>query len=167
MTLTGFVACATSGRIKPAPQDTDVARPTNEGAAPSPSIQFDGKGANFTPWLRLMTAQIRRNWSIPEAVLSSKGRVVVTFHVHRDGAITRILVLKPFPVTPFNQSAFHAIAASSPFAALPAEYPDESAFFTVTFYFNEPPLERTGQKNQIRSRSDTSRTSIAHSPRVL
>ena len=149
MTLTGFVACATSGRLKPAPQDADVARPTDEGAAPSPSIQFDSKGANFTPWLRLMTAQIRRNWFIPEAALSSKGRVVVTFHVHRNGAITKILVLKPSSVTSLNASAFHAIAASSPFAALPAEYLDESAFFTVTFHFNEPPLERAGQRNQI------------------
>ena len=99
-----------------------------------------------------MTAQIRKNWMIPETALSSKGRVVVKFHVRGDGAITKILVLKPSSVISFNQSAYHAIAASSPFPALPAEYPDESAFFTVTFHFNEPPLERTGQK--IRSARD-------------
>jgi TonB family protein len=147
VTLAAFVACATSGRIKPAPQGAGTARPTDEGPATSPSIQFDGKGANFTPWLRLTTAQIRRNWYIPEEALSRKGRVVVTFHVHRNGAITKILVLKPSAVTSFNGSAFHAIAASSPFAALPVEYPEESAFFTVTFYFNEPSLEGTGQRN--------------------
>lgn len=152
MTLAGFVACATGSRIEPAPQSADVARPTAGGTAPSPSIQFDGKGANFTPWLRLTTAQIRRNWFIAEADLRSKGRVVVTFHVHRNGAITNILVLKPSSVTSFNASAFGAIAASSPVAALPTEYPGESAFFTVTFYFNERPLERTGQK--IRSARD-------------
>ena len=131
-----------------------MARPTDEGAAPGPSIQFDG---NFTPWLRLMTAQIRKNWMIPQAALSSKGRVVVTFHVHRNGAITDILVLKPSSVTSFNASAFHAIAASSPVAALPAEYPGESAFFTVTFYFNDSSFERMGQRNQIRSASGVSR----------
>lgn len=113
-----------------------------------------------------MTAHVRRNWYIPEGVLSRRGRVVVTFHVHRNGAITELLVLKPSSVTSFNESAFHAIAASNPFAALPPEYPEESAFFTVTFYFNEPPLEGTGQRNQIRSISGVSRTSMADAPRA-
>ena len=51
----------------------------------APSIQFDTKGVEFGPWLRRFVAQIRRNWFIPYAAMSMRGRVVVTFFVHKDG----------------------------------------------------------------------------------
>jgi TonB family protein len=113
-----------------------------QGGAPDenfPSIQFDAKGVEFGPWLRRFVAQIRRNWFIPYAAMTMKGHVVVTFYVHKDGRITDLQVLKPSSVDAFTRSAFNALAASNPTAALPPEYPDEKAFFTVTFYFNETP----------------------------
>ncbi len=105
----------------------------------APSIQFDTKGVEFGPWLRRFVAQIRRNWFIPYAAMSMHGRVVVTFFVHKDGRITDVQVIGPSPVDSFNRSAQNAILASTPTVALPPEYPDEKAFFTVTFYFNETP----------------------------
>ena len=113
-----------------------------QGGAPNenfPSIQFDAKGVEFGPWLRRFVAQIRRNWFIPYAAMTMKGHVVVTFYVHKDGRITALQVLKPSSVDAFTNSAFNALAASNPTAALPPEYPDDKAFFTVTFYFNETP----------------------------
>jgi TonB family protein len=113
-----------------------------QGGAPDknfPSIQFDAKGADFGPWLRRFVAQIRRNWFIPYAAMSEKGHVVVTFNVHRDGRITDLQVMKPSLVQAFTHSAHNAIAASNPTLALPPEYPDSKAFFTVTFFFNETP----------------------------
>lgn len=104
-----------------------------------PSIQFDSKGVDFGPWLRRFVAQIRRNWFIPYAAMTMKGHVVVTFNIHRDGRITDLQVIKPSGVDAFTNSAFNAIAASNPTLALPPEYPDSKAFFTVTFYFNESP----------------------------
>jgi TonB family protein len=112
------------------------------GGAPDqnfPSIQFDSKGVEFGPWLRRFIAQIRRNWFIPYAAMTMKGHVVVTFNVHRDGRITDLKVIKPSSVDAFTNSAFNALAASNPTVALPPEYPDDRAFFTVTFYFNETP----------------------------
>lgn len=73
------------------------------------------------------------------AAMRSKGHVVVTFYVNRDGAITDLAVLRPSPIASFNNSAYHAVASSSPLPPLPSAYPDESAFFTMTFYFNETP----------------------------
>lgn len=105
----------------------------------SSSIQFDTKGVDFGPWLRRFVAQIRRNWFIPYAAMTLHGHVVVTFNVHRDGRITDLAVLKPSGVDAFNNSAHNAIAASNPTLALPVEYPDDRAFFTVTFFFNENP----------------------------
>jgi TonB family protein len=113
-----------------------------QGGAPNenfPSIQFDAKGVEFGPWLRRFIAQIRRNWFIPYAAMTMKGHVVVTFHVHKDGRITDLQVMKPSSVDAFTNSAYNALAASNPTVALPPEYPDSKAFFTVTFYFNETP----------------------------
>ena len=113
-----------------------------QGGAPDanfPSIQFDSKGVEFGPWLRRFIAQIRRNWFVPYAAMTMKGHVVVTFNVHKDGRITDLSVVKPSSVDAFTNSAFNALAASNPTVALPPEYPDDRAFFTVTFYFNETP----------------------------
>lgn len=103
----------------------------------APSIQFDTKGVEFGPWLRRFIAQIRRNWFIPYAAMSLRGHVVVTFFVHKDGRVTDLKVLKPSTVDAFTNSAYNAMAASNPTQPLPNEYPDDRAFFTVTFYFNE------------------------------
>jgi TonB family protein len=105
----------------------------------APSIQFDTKGVEFGPWLRRFVAQIRRNWFIPYAAMTMRGHVVVTFFVHKDGRITEVSVLKPSAVDAFTLSARNAIVASNPTVPLPPEYPDDRAFFTVTFYFNENP----------------------------
>ncbi|CAN5879683.1 hypothetical protein BH24ACI5_BH24ACI5_24030 [soil metagenome] len=113
-----------------------------QGGAPDanfPSIQFDSKGVEFGPWLRRFIAQIRRNWFVPYAAMTMRGHVVVTFNVHKDGRITDLKVVKPSSVDAFTNSAFNALAASNPTIALPPEYPDDRAFFTVTFYFNETP----------------------------
>ena len=108
-----------------------------------PSIQFDTKGVDFGPWMRRFIAQIRRNWMIPYAAMSMRGHVVLTFNVHKDGRITDIAILRPSSIDAFNRSAQNAIFTTNPTVPLPPEYPDEKAFFTVTFFFNEtPPTER-------------------------
>ncbi len=109
----------------------------------APSIQFDTKGVEFGPWLRRFVAQIRRNWFIPYAAMTMHGRVVVTFYVHKDGRITDVQVARPSPIDAFNRSAQNAVLASTPTLSLPPEYPDDKAFFTVTFYFNETPTSQT------------------------
>jgi TonB family protein len=108
----------------------------------APSIQFDSKGVDFGPWLRRFVAQIRRNWFIPYAAMSMHGHVVVTFYVGKDGRITELKVLRPSSVEAFNHSAYGALVASNPTQPLPPEYPDDRAFFTVTFFFNEDPGTR-------------------------
>jgi TonB family protein len=105
----------------------------------APFIQFDTKGVEFGPWLRRFVAQIRSNWFIPYAAMSMRGHVVVTFNVHKDGRITDVAIAKPSRIDSFTKSAQNAILASNPTVPLPPEYPEERAFFTVTFYFNENP----------------------------
>jgi TonB family protein len=109
------------------------------GNQEDPFINFDTKGVEFGPWIARFVAQVRRNWFIPMAAMSMHGRVVITFFVHKDGRITDVTVARPSTVDAFTLSARNAILASNPTVPLPAEYPDDKAFFTVTFFFNENP----------------------------
>jgi TonB family protein len=102
-------------------------------------IQFDSKGADFGPWLRRFIAQVKSNWFIPSAAMMMKGHVVITFNVHRNGSITDIEVKGPSGIDAFDRAAVNALLTSNPTQALPPDYPSESAFFTVTFLYNEEP----------------------------
>lgn len=110
-----------------------------DSGAFGPAIQFDTKGVEFGPWIRRFIAQVKRNWLIPYAAMTMKGRVVMTFNVHKDGAITDLNVVGPSPVEAFNNAAYGALASSNPTQPLPPEYPTDQAFFTVTFFYNEQP----------------------------
>ena len=113
--------------------------PGGGGGQFGPNIQFDTKGVEFGPWIRRFIAQVKRNWIIPYAAMSMKGHVVITFNVHKDGAITDLSVVGPCPVESFNSAALGALSGSNPTQPLPPEYPSERAFFTVTFFYNETP----------------------------
>jgi TonB family protein len=102
-------------------------------------IQFDSKGADFGPWLRRFIAQVKSNWFIPSAAMLLKGHVVITFNVHRNGAITDIEVKAPSGIDAFDRAAVNALLTSNPTQQLPPDYPSDSAFFTVTFLYNEEP----------------------------
>jgi TonB family protein len=108
-------------------------------------IQFDSKGVEFGPWLRRFVAQVKRNWFIPSAAMMLKGHVVITFNVHKDGAITDIEVKGPSGVDAFDRAAVNALVGSNPTQPLPPEYPVDKAFFTVTFLYNEMPPGQYGQ----------------------
>jgi TonB family protein len=102
-------------------------------------LQFDTKGVEFGPWIRRFVSQVRRNWFVPMAAMSMRGRVVITFNVHRNGALTDVTVIRPSEIESFNTAAVNALLASNPTTPLPPEYPDDKAFFTVTFFYNESP----------------------------
>ena len=106
-----------------------------------PAIQFDTRGVEFGPWIRQFIAQVKRNWYsiMPYAAYTMKGHVVITFNVHKTGDLTDLNVVGPCPIGAFNTAAFGALTASNPTKPLPPEYPDEKAFFTVTFFYNEQP----------------------------
>jgi TonB family protein len=135
----GVLAEAIRNVQKYAPRDSYVNLQGGADQDFAPSIQFDTKGVEFGPWLRRFIAQIRRNWFIPMAAMTLKGHVSVTFFVDKNGRIAELKVLRPSGIDAFNNSAYNALAASNPTQPLPPEYPDDRAFFTVTFYFNENP----------------------------
>lgn len=119
-------------------QQQSFDNPTGSGDSQG-LIQFDSKGVDFGPWLRRFVAQVKRNWFVPQAAMIMKGHVVITFNVHRNGALTDIDVKKPSSIESFNLAAVNALMSSNPTQPLPPEYPSDSAFFTVTFLYNEDP----------------------------
>jgi len=135
----GVLADAIRNVQKYASKDTYVNLQGGGNQDSGAAIQFDSKGVEFGPWLRRFIAQIRRNWIVPESVWFQKGHVVVTFYVAKDGQIAELRILRPSDVDAFNFSAKGALVASNPTYPLPPEYPDDRAFFTVTFFFNENP----------------------------
>jgi TonB family protein len=119
-------------------QQQSFDNPTGSGDSQG-LIQFDSKGVDFGPWLRRFVAQVKRNWFVPQAAMIMKGHVVITFNIHRNGAITDIEVKQPSSIESFNIAAVNALMSSNPTQPLPAEYPSDTAFFTVTFLYNEDP----------------------------
>lgn len=109
------------------------------GGQYGPDIQFDSKGVEFGPWIRRFVAQVKRNWFVPYSVMSNTGHVVIQFNVHRNGTITDLAIVGPSPIPAFNSAAYGALASSNPTQQLPAAYPADKAFFTVTFFYNESP----------------------------
>ena len=84
-------------------------------------------------------ASVNRAWTIPRSAGAMKGRVVVTFVVHKSGSVTDIVVATPSDVAIFNDSARKAIFGASLAEPLPSAFPTATCPFTVTFYFNERP----------------------------
>jgi TonB family protein len=113
--------------------------PQGGGGQFGPEIQFDTKGVEFGPWVRRFVAQVKRNWFIPNSAMFMSGHVVIQFNVHKNGFITDLAVVGPSSIEAFNQSAYGALVASNPTQPLPPAYPADKAFFTVTFFYNEPP----------------------------
>lgn len=122
-------------------QDQSFDNPNGSGDDQSADIQFDSKGVDFGPWLRRFVAQIRRNWLIPQVAEMTKGRAAIQFIVLKNGMIVDIHVSRPAGIDALTLSALNAIKLSNPTSALPPEFPDERAPFTVTFHYNEGPRD--------------------------
>jgi TonB family protein len=121
-------------------QNETFNNPQGGNDRPGATIQFDTRGVEFGPWLRRFVAQVRRNWFIPQAAMIMSGHVVIQFNIHRSGEISDVAIVQPSSIEAFNNAAYGAIVTSNPTAPLPPEYPLDKALFTVTFYYNEEPL---------------------------
>jgi TonB family protein len=101
------------------------------------SATFNTKGVEFGPWFRRFFARVKEHAFVPDAPAS--GHVAVTFSVRTDGSIADLTIASPSPIEDFNRAAHDVVVASNPFQPLPREYPEDQAFFTLTFYYNERP----------------------------
>ncbi len=101
-------------------------------------LQVDTQGVEFGPWFKRFIMQVFAKLTPTPEARTLNGQVVLTFHVHKSGALTDVIVIRPSAVDAFNAATFGALVAANPTPPLPPEYPDENAAFTVTFSYNEP-----------------------------
>lgn len=112
---------------------------TMPGGTPG-GLSFGGPGGDFTARFPLYVEAVRRrissNWllSTVDPALRWAPRVVVTFQILRDGAITNIQTLRSSGNRSVDNSAIRAILDSSPLERLPSEY--SGAHVMVEFWFD-------------------------------
>ena len=125
-----------------------------------PAIQFDTKGVEFGPWIRRFIAQVYANWNVPQAAMSLRGHVVITFNVHRGGALTDVSVIGPCPITSFNTAAAGALIASNPTQPLPPDI--------RTIRYSSPSRSSTtnSHRSKRRGRRRPSRTDVTRSQQL-
>ena len=87
-----------------------------------------------------MIRKIKRNWEIPKlAHFGMKGRLVVRFFLMKDGRVEGLRLLVSSGVPPFDNASMKAIQNSSPFRALPPDFPNPREGVTITFLYNIRP----------------------------
>ncbi|MFZ0213433.1 MAG: energy transducer TonB [Candidatus Acidiferrales bacterium] len=85
--------------------------------------------------------------AIPVSADDRKGKVVITFALHRDGTLDGALSVEHSSGDPSVDAATRiAIAKSAPFSALPDNFRDAAAHLRVTFAYDHPhaPAPQTG-----------------------
>lgn len=117
-------------------QDSNFDNQQGGQAEYGPDIQFDSKGVEFGPWLRRFIAQIKRNWYVPQNAMLMSGKVVIQFYVSKEGRLSEFKVVAPSQFEAYNVSSMNALKNSNPTLPLPPEYPDDRAFFTITFHYD-------------------------------
>jgi protein TonB len=132
------LACGANRPVTPAPPIPEPAT-DRRATAPSPSIEFDAKGADFQRWTKDFIRRVFQNWIIPSSASLQRGHVVVTFDVLKDGTLSGASLKESSGIDTFDQASLLAITSLTRALPLPPEYPDTRAKFTVTFYYNERP----------------------------
>lgn len=112
------------------------------GFVDSGPLSFDTKGYEWGPYAAEMIRKIKRNWEIPKlAHYGMKGRLTIRFFLMRDGRVEGLRLLVSSGVPPFDNASMKAIQNSSPFRALPPDFPNPREGVTITFLYNIRPDE--------------------------
>jgi TonB family protein len=106
---------------------------------PGPQILSDTMGVDFDPYLLRVYLAVRRNWYsvIPEiARLGKRGRVVLQFHILRNGGVQRLVLEDPSGTPSMDAAAMSSIRLSDPFPPLPAEFPGADIRLRFVYFYN-------------------------------
>ena len=108
---------------------------------PGPQILSDTMGVDFHPYLLRIYLLVRRNWYsvIPEiARLGRQGRVALEFSILRDGKVPDLTLRVSSGTDSLDSAALSSIRLSSPFPALPPEFPGTDIRLRFVYLYNIP-----------------------------
>ncbi|MFN7988097.1 MAG: TonB family protein [Thermoanaerobaculia bacterium] len=110
------------------------------GFVDSGPLSFDTKGYDWGPYAAEMIRKIKRNWEIPKlAHYGLKGRLVIRFYLMKDGRVEGLRILVSSGIPPYDNASLQAVRNSSPFRAIPPDFPNPREGVTITFLYNIRP----------------------------
>jgi protein TonB len=136
---------APSRRAPAASEPTDGNTPVNTGARGQGfGLSSSGNGsigqkvemdvANFCcpEYIERVLLVIQRNWDKQQDV---RGSAVVTFTIHRDGAVDGVLMRRSSGFYALDNSALRAVARAQQMPALPAQFTNPTLTLHITFEY--------------------------------
>ncbi len=97
-------------------------------------VSADIRKYNLSPWASKVVELIQRNWDIPPTRPANPDSVVeIAVVLTKNGQVSALEVVASTDDPTFNQAARFAVELSSPFPALPEEFP--AASLEVSFVF--------------------------------
>jgi len=107
-------------------------------------ILSDTMGVDFGPYLQRIVYDTKRAWYpiIPEAAqppLLKQGRVMIRFHILRDGSVKSMTLELPSGDVSLDRAAWGGITGASPYPPLPKEFKGQDIELRFMFLYNIPP----------------------------
>lgn len=112
--------------------------PRAKGSAGGASVAVKLPSLDFKPWAGRVLEKIQRNWALPGGSGSGwKGDVGVRVVVARDGQVLGADLDAPSKIDLLDQAALKAVAAASPFPALPDSFKPSSLEVYLVFRYGD------------------------------
>jgi TonB family protein len=101
-------------------------------------ILTDTLGADFGPYMTRITQIVRQNWYnlMPYPPILKQGKLSIEFVILKDGKTTGMVVHTSSGDVALDRAAWRSIKESTPFPALPAEFPGKLLGLRFYYFYN-------------------------------
>jgi TonB family protein len=125
-----------AAQLSPAPAPNPCSSGMNQA-----QILTDTMGVDFAPYLTGVTRTVRQNWYnlMPSSVyppINRHGKVSIEFSILKDGKASDMKIRSSSGDVALDRAAWGSIIASTPFAALPAEFHGPLVGMRFFFFYN-------------------------------
>mgnify|MGYP001080623518 CR=1 FL=1 len=111
-------------------------RPKSGRSTQRRGISFNIEKYDLTPWAEKVVNQIQKNWTVsPGQRTNVKGEIEISVLVEKNGELSDITIVSSSNDPLLDQSALQALEASSPFPALPVDFPAKNLEIYFVFYY--------------------------------
>jgi hypothetical protein len=104
-------------------------------------VLTDTMGVDFGPYLNRVLYDVRERWYqlIPESASFKRGWVTIDFYIMKDGSVQGLKIIDSSGDVTLQRPAQGSIQFSSPFQALPKEFPGQFLGLRFRFFYNLNP----------------------------
>jgi len=100
-------------------------------------IPINTREAKFAPYAHQLVRALEEQWRPGQADYrqhdEDERRALLRLTIEKDGSLGSIVILRPSPISPLNESAIAAIHAATPFRPLPSVWGLDRVSFYLTF----------------------------------